>query len=364
MFNQLNQQEEETLKPNKNTIELNEKKEEIYIINEENNFSHQNLKNLSTIKKEKNNAKNRNFYLFSDEENNSENYSAIEEKKLNKSLLNKRKRHMQKNSPNKNKNQKLKISDKDNNLESIINISEFLSNMNSNNEVKLSNSDMILIIFEISLNSSQFGINEDNSSRAFWEEIGKKENLFFITKIFRPETLRKYWRILRNINKPKKIINAVKEYKDKLNNENIKLLSSINIVCDYALSPKKGIDYFINKYCPKSKNKNKNIIDIKDMTIDEQIDELIQGFEEAFPFKSKNEIMEKLYQNNFDVKNTYLVLKDEINFGYLSFDKNDDELVLDKNIDDNKYREFALRKGHINIVRREKFLKGNEEDSL
>ena len=221
---------------------------------------------------------------------------------------------------------------------------------------------MILIILEICLNSSQFNINEDNSSRAFWEEIGKIELLFPITNIFKPETLRKYWRTIRKVNKPKKIINAVKEYKDKLNNENIKLLSSINIVCDYITFPKKGIDHFINKYCGKSFNRNKKIIDIKEMTIDEQLDELINGFGVAFPKKTKNEIIDKLYQNSFDVKNTYLVLKDESNFGYLSFKKEDDELVLDKNIDDEKYKEFALRKGHVNIIKRRKFLEGNKEN--
>ena len=226
---------------------------------------------------------------------------------------------------------------------------------------------MILIIFEICLNSSQFGVSGDNSSRSFWEEVGKNKILSPITKMFKPETLRKYWRTIRNVNKPKKIINAVREYKDKLNNENIKLLSSINVICDYILSPKKGIDYFINKHCAKSLNKNKNknkiIVDIKDMSTDEQIDELIHEFEDAFPTKKKEEIVEKLYQNNFDVKNTYLVLKDEENFGYLSFDQKDDDLVLDNNLDDDKYREFALRKGYVNIIKRKKFLEGyNDED--
>jgi hypothetical protein len=234
--------------------------------------------------------------------------------------------------------------------------------MNSDNQAIISNTDMILIMFEICLNSSQFGINGDNSSRAFWEEVGEKEQLYPITKIFKPETLRKYWRIIRNANKPKKILNAIKEYKDKLNNENIKLLSSINIICDYILSPKKGIDYYINKYCAKSLNKNKKIIDIKDMTTNEQIDELIHEFEEAFPLKTKDEIIEKLYQNSFDVKNTYLVLKDQDNFGYLSFDQKDDDLVLDNNLDDDKYREFALRKGYINIMKRKQFLEGYEDD--
>ena len=362
----MNNKEESINIQKNNIIELNEKIEDENMnkINEQNSFQNSttnpnNLNNQKTNKKENNNNKNTNLKYLNDEDS-SENYS-IEDKKLKLSFINKRKHQISKKSPNKNK--KLKTEDNEiNDLTQIINISEFLSNMNKDNTSNISNSDMILIILEICLNSSQFNINEDNSSRTFWEEIGKKEILFPITNIFKPETLRKYWRNIRNINKPKKIINAVKEYKDKINNENIKLLSSINIICDYVLFPKKGIDYFINKYCPKSSNNNTKIINIKDMTINEQIDELIKGFEEAFPLKSKNEIMEKLYQNSFNVKNTYLVLKDEVNFGYLSFNKEDDELVLNKNIDNEQYKQFALSKGHINILKRRKFLEGNIEN--
>ena len=345
-----------SLGKDQNIIDLNKNNENINNINEKNIneneiFSIEKENKIKKSKKEKN--KNNNSINFSSEEDSSENFELSEEKKGKLSLIH-RKRQKSKKSFNDNENN-------NNNMETIINIPEFISNMNSNNITNILNSDMILIILEICLNSFQFGITEDNSSRAFWEEISKKEILYPITKLFKAETLRKYWRTIRNINKPKKIINAVKEYKEKINNENIKLLSSINIICDYILFPKKGIDYFINKYCSKYINKtNKKVMNVKDMTIDEQIDELIHGFEEAFPLKTKNEIIDKLYQNNFDVKNTYLVLKDEINFGFLSFDKKDDELVLDKNIDDEKYREFALRKGHINIVKRRKFLEGNE----
>ena len=350
---------------NKNIIDLKEENENNNnIIKEEINKN----KNSSLIKDNKRkyikkeiNKSNSNHNSF--EEDNSDNYQLSDEKNIKQNILNKRKRQLSKKNNYENKNLNIKIENNNNNLGTIINITEFISNMNINNKKIISNSDMILIILEICLNSSQFNLKGDNSSRLFWEEVGKKEILFPITKLFKPETLRKYWRIIRNINKPKKIINAVKEYKDKLNNENIKLLSSINVICDYILFSKKGIDYFINKYCSKSLNKSKKIIDLKDMSIDEQIEEIIHEFVEAFPFKSKNEIIDKLYQNNFDVKNTYLVLKDEVNFGYLSFDQKDDDLVLNKNIDDDKYRELAFKKGHINIIKRRKFLQGKQQNN-
>ena len=252
-----------------------------------------------------------------------------------------------------------------NEIGTILNIPQFLSkiNTNDNNTISLLNSDMILFILELCLNSSQFNLKGDNSSRKFWEEVGKITQLSPILNIFKPETLRKYWRLLRNIKKPKKIINVINEHKDILDNENIKLLSCINIIYDYNLFPKKGIDFFINKYCGKILNKAKKERSVKEMTIEEQIDELITEFEKAFPLKKKEEILEKLYQTSFDIKNTYLVLKDEANFGYLCFNENEDKMILDKELFSYKYsykyKEFSKKKGHINIIKRRKFLEGN-----
>ena len=271
------------------------------------------------------------------------------------------KRTRRNNSPQFNNNE----NDINNNeIGTILNIPEFISKINTDaNNQTILNSDMILFILEICLNSSQFNLKGDNSSRKFWEEVGKIEQLSPVTKIFKPETLRKYWRLLRNNKKQKKIINIINEYKNILNNENIKLLSCINIIYDYLMFPKKGIDFFINKYCGKILNKNKKEKSLKEMSLEEKVDEIIGEFEKAFPLKKKEEILQKLYQTSFDIKNTYLVLKDEANFGYLCFDENDDKMVLDKDLFSYKYsykyREFAKRKGQINIIKRKKFLEGN-----
>ena len=245
-----------------------------------------------------------------------------------------------------------------NNIGCILNIPEFISTLNNKENKLISNTDMILFILELCLNSSQFNLKGDNSSRKFWEEVGKLKELSPITNIFKPETLRKYWRLLRNIKKPKKIINILNEHKNLINNENIKLLASINIIYDFIFFPKKGIEFYINKYCGKILDKAKKSRKVKDMSIDEQIDEIISEFEKAFPLMKKEEIVEKLYQNNFDVRNTYLVMKDEKNFGYLSFSESEDEIILTKNLNNSEYRNLALKKGHINIIKRKKFLEG------
>ena len=240
----------------------------------------------------------------------------------------------------------------------ILNIPDFISKINNNEPNAISNSNMILFMLELCINSSQFNLTGDNSSRKFWEEVGKIKDISPITKIFKPETLRKYWRLLRNIKKPKKIINILTENQNLINNENIKLLSCINIIYDYIFFPKKGIKYYINKYCGKFLDKAKRARKQQDMTSDEQIEEIISEFERAFPKKKKATIVEKLYQNNFDIKNTYLVLKDEKNFGYLAFNEKEDELILNKILSYDDYRQLALKKGHINIIKRKNFLEG------
>ena len=74
------------------------------------------------------------------------------------------------------------------------------------NNLNIPISELILIMLEVCLNSSQYGIDKDNSSKAFWAEIGKLDLLKPITTKFKPETLRKYWRTIREAKKFRKII--------------------------------------------------------------------------------------------------------------------------------------------------------------
>ena len=84
---------------------------------------------------------------------------SLGEKTKNILLKNKRKR--------KNDNEIINISEYD--VGSILNIPEYLSKITSSSSFNLNNSDIILFILELCLNSSQFELMEDNSSRKFWE---------------------------------------------------------------------------------------------------------------------------------------------------------------------------------------------------
>ena len=64
----------------------------------------------------------------------------------------------------------------------------------------ISNSEYILSIIEICLNGSKYGLTHEHSTKEFWKEVDANERLNNILKKFKTETLRKYWRTIRDIN--------------------------------------------------------------------------------------------------------------------------------------------------------------------
>ena len=274
-------------------------------------------------------------------------YNQKEENLKSKSLRKRKRSPIKENSENEseintniNKNEISKEKKNYSNLGTIINIKVL--------KVPLNNTQIILMLLEICLNSSNYGINLDNSSRLFWEKIAEKKNEFSVLEQFKPETLRKYWRRIRTTKKYKQIISDVKEYESKLNEQNMKLLSSINALCDFVLCPYKGIDYYIEKYTMKHPIKKKEVKD------EEPIDEIANTLKLEFKEKSIEEIIQILYMVSGDIKKAYLVLKDKDKFGRLAFDEKDDNIILGNH--KKEYNELARNKGNDNIIERKKFL--------
>jgi hypothetical protein len=230
--------------------------------------------------------------------------------------------------------------------------------VNNVNNISIPNSELILIMLEVCLNSTQYGIDKDNSSRAFWEEIGKLDLLKPITTKFKPETLRKYWRTIREAKKYRKIITETRRYRTELDNPNLKLLSSIKIICEYVSnSSHRKFEYFLNKHLPPVKVKK---ITVEEMTPDEQINDILSTFKKCFPRKKDKEILEVLYMTSFDIENTYLVLKDRENLSFLLFSEKDDEIVSksweEKNETGEDYQDVINIKGLEEVLRRKEFL--------
>ena len=231
------------------------------------------------------------------------------------------------------------------------------NNQNVNN-ISIPNSDLILIILEVCLNSAQYGLDKDNSSRAFWEDIGKMELLKPITTKFKPETLRKYWRTIREAKKYKKIIAEIRRYRAELNNPNLKLLSSIKIICEYVSSAShRKMEYFLHKHLPPVKAKK---ITVEEMTPEQQIADILKTFKSCFPHKKEKDILEALYMTSFDIENTFLVLRDKEQLGFLLFTDKDDEIVTksweEKNESSEEYQDVVNIKGLEEVLRRKEFL--------
>ena len=211
-------------------------------------------------------------------------------------------------------------------------------NVNNANNFNIPNSELILIMLEICLNSSQYGIDKDNSSRAFWEEVGKLDLLKPITTKFKPETLRKYWRTIREAKKFRKIITEIRRFRNELDNPNLKLLSSIKIICEYVSNAShRKFEYFYNKHLPPVKVKK---ITVEEMTPEQQISDILSTFKACFPKKKEKEILEVL--------------------------EKDDEIVSksweEKNESSYEYQDVVNIKGLEEVLRRKEFLFGVKID--
>ena len=214
---------------NNNIIELTEENEDKKVNSKPTQTPTRHLRDIKKVNYSK---------YFSEDPDNSEEYEDAEELRQKNGSVKKRQRpkSVVKTNENVNNEKKAKVdkapdtehkmaveeekgekkskSKNKNDYGHIINIADTLAKYSNNNNIdnnnanktEIPNSDLILIMLEICLNSAQYGLDKDNSSRAFWEDVGKLPQLKPITDKFKTETLRKYWRTIREARKFKKII--------------------------------------------------------------------------------------------------------------------------------------------------------------
>ena len=101
-------------------------------------------------------------------------------------------------------------------LDTVIDLNEL------NAKPKLTNSEMILAIIEICIHAMQYEIKYSNSTRLFWDEVYKKEKWTNIFTNFKAETIRKYWRTLRDVGDIKKVLETTQKYSASINAEEFK----------------------------------------------------------------------------------------------------------------------------------------------
>ena len=274
---------------------------------------------------------------------------------------------------------------------SIIDISSLV------NKENLKNSDYILVIIEICQNARKYKLGFSNTSKNFWDEVMEKEEIGKILRLFKAETIRKYWRVIREAKATEKIIEIVKENSDIINNPSFKLLPIINHIVSFINSKEDSFEEFLKKSekKPKSIKQQKRekpneqflshkrkadtnidnieedikILDKKIKQKEEQekkqnedttllLEEIIEVFHKQFENKTKEDIYQALYKTSCNIKNAYLFLLDPEKYENLAFIGTDDYII--QNLKGKQYYEqLVASKGKELISEREQFLNIN-----
>jgi len=248
----------------------------------------------------------------------------------------------------------------------------------------ITNTDIILSILEICTFNKRYNYDCSNNTKAFWDRVVKEGILKKIFKNFKSETLRKYWKIIRQTGNNEKYLEVVKQNEDFINNNGFKLLPIINTISTFITTPPKEQnfeEYFI-EHNPKElkemakrepspeKDENleqkqkrkklekyqkefsdKNNIDPKILELEETI-EILMKITNA----KRENVYRALHGCTGNIKNAYLYLKDSKKYEKYFFASTDDYII--KNLKNKSYYLNLLnKKGEESVKERERFLK-------
>ena len=139
--------------------------------------------------------------------------------------------------------------------EEIININELEKNENPKN------SDYILSIIEVCNNPLKYKLSKSNTNttKKFWDEVVEHEKFKIIFKAFKSETLRKYWRCIREAKDNNTYIQLVKKHSKIIDNPVFKLLPVIHGITNFIKTKQNDFDEFF-----KNLHKNNKKIEVKE----------------------------------------------------------------------------------------------------
>ena len=242
----------------------------------------------------------------------------------------------------------------------------------------ITNTDIILSILEICTFNKRYNYDCSNNTKAFWDRVVKEGILKKIFKNFKSETLRKYWKIIRQTGNNDKYLEVVKQNEDFINNNGFKLLPIINTISTFITTPPKDQnfeEYFI-EHNPKelkemakrepSPEKDENLEqkqkrkklekyqkEFSDKNnIDPKIIEILMKITNA----KRENVYRALHGCTGNIKNAYLYLKDSKKYEKYFFASTDDYII--KNLKNKSYYLNLLnKKGEESVKERERFLK-------
>ena len=286
-----------------------------------------------------------------------------------------------------------------------------LMKLSTQHEIK--NSEIILAIIEICTFNKKYNYDCSNNTKAFWDRVVEEGILKKIFKSFKGETLRKYWKIIRNAGNNEKFVEAVRKNEKFINNPVFKLLPLVNAIAYYIQTDETNFEDFFTEFNSKSKkstvpkvdkeekkekypinllgnkrqepdsNNNNNIEtnnendkdnnNIKENPLalkepafaksdqESDKDERMLEFDETvnklmtISKLSREEVVVALYGTSFNVKNAYLYLMNNEKYEKYFFLGTDDYVI--KNLKDKGYFvDLKNIKGEELLKEREKFL--------
>jgi hypothetical protein len=247
-------------------------------------------------------------------------------------------------------------------------------------QTNITNSDIILAIFEICTFNKKYNYECSNNTKAFWDRVVKEGILKKIFKNFKSETLRKYWKIIRQTQNNEKFMEIVRQNEKFINNPLYKLLPIINGISQYITSPpdekQTFEEYFLSTNTPKEKkpvSKEENHSERKEKKVKEKKEEQEESEkEDVEPFIleventidnlmkltkcTREEVLRALYGCTGNIKHSYLFLMDNQKYEKYFFYHTDDYII--KNLKNKHYYTTLIQKKGEDLVKeREKFIK-------
>ena len=287
-----------------------------------------------------------------------------------------------------------------------------LMKLSTQHEIK--NSDIILAIIEICTFNKKYNYDCSNNTKAFWDRVVEEGILKKIFKNFKGETLRKYWKIIRNAGNNEKFVEAVKKNEKFINNPVFKLMPLVNAIAYYIQTDEKNFEDFFTEFnaktkkssvpkvdkaekeekkekCPinllgnkrpepdnnnendeiqihigKNINNKDNNLTLKEPNVakieqEPEKDQKMIEFDETvnkmmtISKLSREEVLVALYGTSFNLKNAYLYMKDNEKYDKYFFLGTDDYVI--KNLSDKGYFvDLKNIKGEELMKERQKFL--------
>ena len=277
---------------------------------------------------------------------------------------------------------------------------------------EIRNSDIVLAILEICTFNKKYNYDCSNNTKAFWDRVVEEGILKKIFKNFKSETLRKYWKIIRNAGNTEKFVEAVRKNEKFINNPVFKLLPLINALAYYIQTDEKDFEEFFGVFNAKNKKNFSPKVE-KEENNEKKSDNNLLGNKRAEPDNDKNyeiivhkeeqngenkkskielkqpilarsddeqendkrmldfddivnrmmkisklsreEVLVALYGTSYNIKNAFLYLKDNEKYDKYFFQATDD-LVIEKMMDKKYFKDLVDDKGMELIEERKKFL--------